>query len=83
MKKILLLVLLFASLLAAPEANARIVSVEEAFAAVQSDFSERDVDYYCLDSTDPLSKAFWYFFVDAEPMKGYNILSPSSRMGMS
>lgn len=71
MKKILLLVLLFASLLAAPEANARIVSVEEAFAAVQSDFSERDVDYYCLDSTDPLSKAFWYFFVDAEPMKGW------------
>jgi hypothetical protein len=45
-----------------------IITKDAAFAKVQQQFSDQDVDYYyCLDSVQNV----WTFFVDAEPMKGW------------
>lgn len=72
MKKILMLLLLLASLIGKQDAMADDVTQHEAFTAVVSQFAGQDVDYFILDASDPLySGYYWYFFVDAEPMKGW------------
>ena len=60
----------------------RNVSKQEAFSLVKDNFSGQDVDYYlCEDPVlkiegennfpDPSQSGTWTFFVDAEPMKGW------------
>ena len=60
----------------------RDVSKQEAFSLVKDNFSGQDVDYYlCEDPVlkiegennfpDPSQSGTWTFFVDAEPMKGW------------
>ena len=45
------------------------VSKDEALAVVESKFEGKDVDIYYINST--LGSSTWDFFVDAEPLKGW------------
>ena len=45
------------------------VSKDEALAVVESKFEGKDVDIYYINST--LASSTWDFFVDAEPLKGW------------
>lgn len=66
----------------------RSVSKQEAFSIVKSYFSGQDVDYYYCDKpvfevTDKDRYIYvsqnntWEFFVDAEPMKGWDMIVTS------
>ncbi len=50
------------------QATTRNVSQNEAYMAVNRAFITRDVDYYLIDRNN---STYWEFFVDAEPMKGW------------
>lgn len=67
MKRKLFLTVLLSCLFFIP-ATARNVTVEEGLAALQNRFAEKDVDIYLLEDD---SSRIWRFFVDAEPMKGW------------
>lgn len=67
MKRKLFLTVLLSCLFFIP-ATARNVTVEEGLAALQNRFAEKDVDIYLLEDD---SSQIWRFFVDAEPMKGW------------
>lgn len=67
MKRKLFLTVLLSCLFFIP-ATARNVTVEEGLAILQNRFAEKDVDIYLLEDD---SSRIWRFFVDAEPMKGW------------
>ncbi len=68
---LLFILFLLGSLLSPTDAIARNVDQREAFAALKKTFTGKDVDYYALAPVFQQSADLWLFFVDAEPMKGW------------
>ncbi len=68
---LLFILFLLGSLLSPTDAIARNVDQKEAFAALKKTFTGKDVDYYALSNLLQLNANYWLFFVDAEPMKGW------------
>lgn len=68
--KFLFIGLMLCCLFASPAfALPNTISKEEALAIAQQQFRGRDVDYYILEDDSTLNN--WVFFVDAQPMKGW------------
>lgn len=69
--------ILFCTLFFAERIEAVSISKDKALTMVRQQFSDKDVDYFILNEyligeNDPYdSNNWWTFFVDADPMKGW------------
>ncbi len=69
-KKFIMLLLFLCSLFSSSAAvQGYSVSLEDALSAAKKEFIKKDADYYQLVDKD--QSEFWYIFVDADPMKGW------------
>lgn len=71
MKANKLISILFCCVFATASAQIRIVTQNEALTLLQQQFADRDVDYYTLTTEGETVSSKWEFFVDADPLKGW------------